>query len=353
MTKDAASLATLEGEAVSEAPDARSEAEPAPPLVSIGMPVYNGQNYLQKAIASILGQTLTDFELIICDNASSDDTGEICRSFAARDRRVRYVRNARNIGAGPNFDLCFHLARGTYFRWAAHDDMMAPGSLERAIAALQQHPEAVMCTGGIVEIDAEDTVIRRYATGLRDMNSPDPVQRFATVIHTPHEAEDLFGIYRRSTLVGTGLIGTYSASDRVLLAEIALRGPWVQLNESLFLHREHAQRATRALLLVDRAAALRWQNPEAQSQRQGGHFHLVLYRHYWRILHRNLPPAQRRRGYRELARWWFTGGHFADVVRDVLQSIDPQLLTAARAVKRRLLKHRRGLRNGRTPSMES
>ena len=79
----------------------------APPLVSIGMPVFNGEKFLAQAIGSILTQTLGDLELVICDNASSDATGEICATYAAHDRRVRYVRNPGNIGAGPNFDRCF------------------------------------------------------------------------------------------------------------------------------------------------------------------------------------------------------------------------------------------------------
>jgi len=77
------------------------------PTVSIGLPVYNGENYLAKTIRSILGQTYTDFELIICDNASTDGTQQICEEFARSDPRVRYARNERNLGAGPNYDLAF------------------------------------------------------------------------------------------------------------------------------------------------------------------------------------------------------------------------------------------------------
>src|SRR5689334_3559190 len=90
------------------------------PKVSIGLPVYNGENYLAKTIASILAQTFTDFELIICDNASSDSTQRICEDFARQDARVRYGRNEKNLGAGPNYDLAFSRSTGTYFKWAAH-----------------------------------------------------------------------------------------------------------------------------------------------------------------------------------------------------------------------------------------
>ncbi len=321
------------------------------PLVSIGMPVFNGENYVAQAIESILAQSFRDFELIICDNASTDGTGAICAGFAARDRRIRYVRNVRNLGAGPNFDRCFHVARGTYFQWAAHDDMLAPDYVARAVAALQANPAAVLCVAGITEIGADGTVLRRYATELDDMSSADPARRFGCVIHSHHQCEDFFGVYRRSALLGSGLIGTFSGSDRVLLAEMALRGPWVRLPQYLFVHREHAARATRALLLVDRAAAVRWLAPQAKPS-HGKLFHLVLYRDYWRVVRRNLPRGQLWRCYGELARWWVTDGHFADVVRDLLQSINPHLFDLVRRVKRAVLGVRRDLRSGSLPTLE-
>src|SRR5687767_6393032 len=100
-----------------------------PPLLSIGLPVYNGQRYLHAALDSLLGQDFDDFELIIADNASTDETEAICREFAARDRRIRYHRNTANVGAVPNHNLVFELARGKYFKWAAHDDECHPGML--------------------------------------------------------------------------------------------------------------------------------------------------------------------------------------------------------------------------------
>ena len=96
----------------------------AVPRVTIGLPVYNGENYLAEAIDSILGQTFTDFELIISDNASTDRTEEICRRYAAEDDRIRYFRHDRNRGASPNYNFTVEKARGEYFKWAAHDDVL-------------------------------------------------------------------------------------------------------------------------------------------------------------------------------------------------------------------------------------
>jgi glycosyltransferase involved in cell wall biosynthesis len=348
--KEGATDRVFEQDRETEAATPDSEVQ-APPRVSIGMPVFNGENYIRQAIESILAQSFTDFELIVCDNASTDSTPEICRAYAARDRRVRYVRNPRNLGAGPNFDLCFHLARGTYFQWTAHDDMRTPDCLARAVEALERHPDAVLCVAGIIEIGADGAVRRRYATGLDDITSSDPARRFGCVINARHQCEDFFGVYRRSALLGSPLIGAFTGADRVVLAEAALRGPWIRLPDYLFLHREHAARATRALLLVDRAASARWVAAEAK-RAQDKLFHLVLYRRYIAAVRRNVPPGHRWGCYRELLRWWFADGHFADVLRDILQAIHPHLLVTVRRVKRAAFGRSHDRRPGSLPTLD-
>jgi len=116
----------------------------APPRVTVGLPVYNGERYLAEAIDSLLTQTFTDFELIICDNASTDRTEAIGREYAARDSRVRYCRNRVNIGLYPNFNLVRGMARGEFFKWLAHDDVCSPAYLERCVEALDAAPGASM-----------------------------------------------------------------------------------------------------------------------------------------------------------------------------------------------------------------
>jgi hypothetical protein len=313
------------------------------PRVSVGLPVYNGERYLERTIRSILAQDFTDFELIVSDNASTDGTGEICRRYARQDSRVRYWRNERNLGAGPNYDGCFHKARGAYFKWAAHDDLLAPDFLSKAVAALDAAPEAVLCTVGVREIGPDDEPLRTYANSFPGVSSPDPAVRFGAVIHTRHQCEDFFGLYRRSALVGSGLHDTYSGSDRVLLAEMALRGPWVSVSDPLFLHREHEGRYTRAILLRDRRQAALWQDTSAQGDGGAGRragkppstqFHLVVYRKYLGLVPKNVrTPGARAACYWQLARWWLTDGHLPDVLRDLLGE-HPALRQKARALKR-------------------
>src|SRR5688572_23794306 len=114
-----------------------------PPRVSVGMPVYNGEKYLVHAFTRLLDQEFVDFELIVCDNASTDGTQEICLQFAQKDPRVRYVRNERNIGLAANHNLAFTLARGEFFKWAAHDDDFPRPMLARFVKALEEAPLSV------------------------------------------------------------------------------------------------------------------------------------------------------------------------------------------------------------------
>ena len=317
------------------------------PRVSIGLPVYNGERYLSATIDSILAQGFADFELIVSDNASTDRTGEICRDYARRDARVRYFRNERNLGAGPNYDGCFHRARGTYFKWAAHDDCLAPDYLAKAVAALDAAPDAVLCTVGITEIGPDGEALRAYANSFPGVTSPDPAVRFGAVIHARHQCEDFFGLYRRAALVGSGLHDNYSGSDRVLLAEMALRGPWVSVPEPLFLHREHEGRYTRAILLQDRHQAALWQDTTVQESAAAAkrraarppstQFHLVVYRKYLHLVRKNVrSPGARAACYWQLARWWLTDGHLPDVLRDLLGPY-PALRQRARSLKRLVL----------------
>src|SRR5690242_490012 len=107
------------------------------PEISLALPVYNGERFVADAVLSVLAQDFKNFELIITDNASTDRTEEICRAFAAADPRVRYVRNERNLGAGPNYNLGFALSRGRYFKWSACDDRISESFLSACFAALE------------------------------------------------------------------------------------------------------------------------------------------------------------------------------------------------------------------------
>src|SRR6516164_10769129 len=123
------------------------------PKLSVGLPVYNGENYLAEAIEALLGQSYEDFELIISDNASTDGTADICRRYEKQDSRIRYIRQPLNIGLAPNHNFVFRQARGELFKWASHDDLYARDLLKRCVDALDEFPHVVLAHSWTALID--------------------------------------------------------------------------------------------------------------------------------------------------------------------------------------------------------
>ncbi len=303
------------------------------PRLGIGLPVYNGERYLAEAIESILAQTFDDFELIICDNASTDRTAEICKGFAARDARVHYHRNQTNLGAAPNYNRTFELSSSEYFRWAAHDDVLAPTLLEKCIAALDADPGAVLCQSLVELIDTESEVRGTYDSALRGTVSDRASDRFAAVALRVHMCTEFFGVIRRSALEGSPLHGTYPGTDQVLLAVLALRGRFIQIREPLFRNRAHPERYSAGVAIHERAA---WHDSS-----KAGKIEYGLWRQYTEYVRQvrlhPLSPGDRWRCYGHLARWWFVNWNAARMLIDILASHNPKILILASRAKRRFI----------------
>lgn len=218
------------------------------PRVSIGLPVYNGDPFLEKAIESILAQTFSDLELIISDNASTDRTQEICERFQRMDPRVRYFRQPKNLGAGPNYNFTFHQARGEFFKWAAHDDVLEPTLVERCVETLDEHPDAQLAFTKTMRIDEHGVVVGKYKDydGL-NLDSRRPHRRFGDMVCGMHNCVAVFGLLRRDQMESTMLHPTYEDGDRHFLAEISLRGRLIEVPEYLFQRRDHPGAYTSAL----------------------------------------------------------------------------------------------------------
>jgi glycosyltransferase involved in cell wall biosynthesis len=220
----------------------------ARPRLAIGLPVYNGENYLVDALKSIVDQTYADFELFISDNGSTDSTSEICRELADRDPRVRYVRHDVNRGAAWNYEHAREVAAGTeLFKWAAHDDVMAPTFIERCVEALDHHPEAVLAFSGVAAI-GPDGVVTRIKHRMVHPSGPTPAKRFRQVVIARANCTAVFGVMRRDALDRTRGHGAYVGADHVLLAELALQGYFHEVPEVLFFNREHPLKSTMAVL---------------------------------------------------------------------------------------------------------
>jgi glycosyltransferase involved in cell wall biosynthesis len=127
----------------------------AAPTVSIGMPVYNGEKYICEALDSVVAQTYQDFEVIVSDNASNDKTKAICADYCERDSRIKYFRQDQNLGGHWNFNFVVQKANGSMFTWLAHDDILEPNFLEKAVEYMSGRPKIVLVTGDF-EIIGDD-----------------------------------------------------------------------------------------------------------------------------------------------------------------------------------------------------
>jgi glycosyltransferase involved in cell wall biosynthesis len=216
------------------------------PVVSVGLPVYNGKKFLRAAVESILGQQFGDFELIISDNASDDGTSAICEEYARADTRVRYSRLAANIGAIPNFQRVFRESRGKYFKWAAYDDICLPGFLERCVSVLERAPESAVLA--YPRAERIDEAGRSAGPDNESLSRSDrrPHRRAAHVLMNVNLGWAQFGLIRHTALQRTSLHGSYIGSDYVLLAELAMLGEFLEIPEVLFQTRVHPGMSNRA-----------------------------------------------------------------------------------------------------------
>jgi glycosyltransferase involved in cell wall biosynthesis len=224
--------------------------------LSIGIPVFNGEKFLEEVLISFKNQTFEDYEIVISDNASVDRTRLICLDYAAKDPRIRYYRNERNLGANPNFNRVFALARAPLFKWAAHDDLYTPTYLEKCIRVLDENPDVVLvhCDCGCIDerghpfavkrppsfIDPRSgQVIKLDPIGLAE--SANVVRRFWDVLFRMDCNLHIFGVMRRDALTRTALWRDFYGADKLVLAELALLGRFVQVRETLLLKRYHEE----------------------------------------------------------------------------------------------------------------
>lgn len=201
--------------------------------VSIGMPVYNGERYLRQALASLLAQDFTDFELIVSDDASTDATREICLEYAAKDSRIHYHRNESNLGLMRNFDQVFEMSSGEYFMWAAQDDLREPDFISGCLEALKENPRAVLCYTKAQFIAPDGDHIEFPLPGF-DTKGLDVVSRFNVVLWGISYPHQLYGLIRSRALRHTKLSQDTLGTDLVLLSELALLGEFAYVPRLLF-----------------------------------------------------------------------------------------------------------------------
>ena len=208
------------------------------PLVTVGLPVYNGERYVGDAIDSILGQSFQDFRLLIADNASTDATADICRDYARQDARIEYIRNPRNLGMAGNYRLVFGLCRSKYFRWATADDYSGPEMLAEAVRVMEADSGLSLCYPRAYFVDGAGRELSRWSDELH-LVQDDPVERFRGVLEGIGRVHHHLGLMRTSCVRQTGLLTKHVASDVVFVAEMSLYGKLYQIPEYQFYRRMH------------------------------------------------------------------------------------------------------------------
>jgi glycosyltransferase involved in cell wall biosynthesis len=228
--------------------------------VTIGMPVCNGAAYVADAIGSILAQTYDDFELVISDNASTDTTAEICLCYAKLDPRIRYTRQQLNLGVHANHMYVFRHSRSAYFKWAAHDDILAPAFIEKCVQILDRDEGVVNVAPDSVLISDDGSLLRYSGSdkAMGDNNghswlfpvdkngnlaSNDVVARFAAAVLHTHASSNIYGLMRRAALERTSIMPNYVGADKVVLVELSLLGRYHLLHEPLIYRRFHIHQA--------------------------------------------------------------------------------------------------------------
>lgn len=214
------------------------------PRVTIGMPVYNGAATVCATLESLLAQTFADFEIVISDNASTDSTRDVLAGYAARDSRVRVVRQAENIGANPNYNFVARQARSPYFKWASSNDLCAPAFLERCVEVLDARPDVVLAfpRTKLFSDTPESAEDYPHDFALDGDSAADRFQRFASSIRLNNVFN---GVVRTAALHRTGLMGRHYGSDIVVMAHLALLGKFVQVPEPLYFRRMDPAYSTR------------------------------------------------------------------------------------------------------------
>lgn len=210
-------------------------------LVSVGMPVYNGEKYISKAIDSILNQTVSHFELIISDNASCDATEQICRSYLCKDSRIRYFRHPENRGAVENFKFVFEKASGEYFMWAAADDLWSQNWLEEMLKL--QNIGSCIAFGGLKVIDGEGRLFSHPASGS-DLEFGKSKffrrMKFFLMPNISGKANPIYGLFPRQHITSNHLSvlgNNHVGADMLFVYSVIECLPVVVNNKSIFYKR--------------------------------------------------------------------------------------------------------------------
>lgn len=285
-------------------------------MITIGLPVYNGQKFLQAAIDSHLSQSYGDFDLVISDNGSTDATEEICRRYAAQDDRISYLRSPVNRGILWNHRRVLEgLGEATpYFRWAGADDVLEPGLLAAMVDVLRSRPEVEAVMPATKNIDEAGAIIRSMERTL-NLESAVPYERARQILLANYQHVIAYGLLRAPSLRRMRTGPDYIGWDPVFIWELALRGRIFQLEQLALLRRFHPGSISR----VKTAREMRkWVEPDARAGMNFPHW-TWAYERARALLATSLPSREKLRISLLLLR--ATSWQRKDLARDVIQAV--------------------------------
>lgn len=237
------------------------------PLVTIGIPVYNGMPRIARAIESALAQTYQPLQVVVSDNGSSDGTDETCREYAERYNRVTYLTSSENRGATWNFNRVYTAAEGPYFKWMGHDDVLAPTAVEKAVAILEAETTLAVVHWLERIVDGKGEVLREYVPSQGfQIDGDSAPHRFRQMLHWRRHGfagDPIYGVIRRDALQQTRLLSSMHNPNYLLLEELAVAGRIVTIPEVLSTRVYNDVRITARRLLT-------WLDPN--SDRSFPHF---------------------------------------------------------------------------------
>jgi len=246
------------------------------PTLSIGVPVYNGERYLARCLESLVSQTLTDIEIVVADNKSTDSSLEIAHDFARRDDRVTVLPADENLGAAWNFNRLVEATVAPYFCWSPHDDEREPDALRQCVDALEAAPAAVLAYNRAVFIDADSQIVEPDSDEFV-LDARRPFLRLARALNQLNLASPVLGVMRSDALDKTRLIDSFAGSDYVLLCEMAMLGQTVELSDIGFRRRMHEQSSREAQ--TSREDVQAWFDPRGRVSKLSDRSRLLLEYH--------------------------------------------------------------------------
>lgn len=279
------------------------------PQITVGIPVYNGEPFLAEAIHSVQTQTVEDIEIIVSDNASTDGTEEICRSIAAEDPRVRYVRNETNLGGPGNTNLLVHEASAPLFKWAYSDDICGPTLLQDCVEALDATPGSVLACPRVVKIDKNGDVLFAHEDAVLGFDAPEAHVRLRRIFRTMGE-QALFGVIRTDALRRTRLVQRHLSDGFILMTELCMQGSFPQVASPQLFVRMHDDHYG-----ANRRSQFRW--IQASRRRDRVFAYTRTTRHLIDAINRSDQPADEKRRCRNVVLRDWTLRNWRSIASDV------------------------------------